>query len=390
MKLFNKNYKEKTSNHVKDHLHILVCMEHYNPLGIIRSLGEAGIRPIAIIIRREKQFVGSSKYLSKVIYAEDIDEALDILRNSYGNCDKKPFVYLSDDYFLQRIDETYDEYKDRFIITNAGEKGRISYYMNKHNINEIARECGMNIPASEVVKRGSLPSSLRYPVITKAIASTSGAWKDDVYICNSEEELVDAYGKIKGETILLQEFVDRKGEFNIDGVSVNHGNSVFLSMITEYVHLIPGRFSNYMRVKNANDDALNNKLKEIIKRIGYEGIFDGEFMLGKDGEIYFLEVNFRPNAFNYASTCAGMNDPYIWAKGMLDGYIDEKENYKRIPRNFYAMVENNDFKDRVVTGDTNILKWLYEFARCNCHYFFNNSDMKPFIRCFIFRKKQRG
>lgn len=28
---------------------IVLCGEHYNPLGIIRSLGEAGIKPIAIV-----------------------------------------------------------------------------------------------------------------------------------------------------------------------------------------------------------------------------------------------------------------------------------------------------------------------------------------------------
>ena len=221
-------------------------------------------------------------------------------------------------------------------------------------------------------------------------SSTSGAWKDDVFICGSEKELIEAYEKIKGERILLQEFIERNGEFNIDGVSVNHGKSVFLSMVTEYINLIPGRFSKYMRVKNADDIELNGKLKKIIGKIGYEGIFDGEFMIGKDGEIYFLEVNFRPNAFNFASTCAGMNDPYIWAKGMLEGIIDEKKNYKRIPKNFRAMVENNDFKDRVLTGDISIFKWIFEFANSNCHYYYNLKDMRPFIRCFAHIKRKKN
>lgn len=369
-----------------NHLHIVLGGEHYNPLGIIRSLGEAGIRPVAIITKGKKKFVGSSKYILKAIHVDDVEEGIRKLLQDYSNLVVKPFVYITDDYFLEAVDTHYDEFKNRFIITNAGGSGRISFYMNKDNINQIASECGMNIPRSEVVQKGILPTNLKYPVITKAISSTSGAWKADSFICANETELKDAYSKIKGKTILLQEFVERAGEFNIDGISVNHGKSIFLSMITDYVYLVPGRYSNYHNVYNPKDEDLNSKLKEIIRRIGYEGIFDGEFMKGKDGKIYFLEVNFRPNAFNYASTCAGMNCPYLWTKGMLEGYVDEKENYRKIPKGFRSMVENMDLKDRIQTRNYSVIKWFYDFIRCDCRFFFNRHDIKPFINALILRK----
>ena len=370
---------------VFDHLHIVLGGEHYNPLGIIRSLGEAGISPIAIITKGNKKFVGSSKYVSKAIRVNDVDEAIHVLLEKFGKLDKKPFLYVTDDYFLEYIDTNYLELKEHFYVTNAGENGRISYYMNKDNLNKLATECGMIIPQSEVVRKGLLPKSLKYPIITKAISSTSGAWKADSFICSSENELKEAYARIKGETILLQEYIERDSEFNIDGVSVDHGNSVFLSMMTDFVYLVPGRYSHYHNVSNPKDENLNEKLKEIIKRVGYEGIFDGEFMRGKDGKTYFLEVNFRPNAFNYASTCAGMNDPYIWAKGMLDGYISE-DNYREIPKGFHSMVENMDFKDRIQTHYSSIIRWFFDFVKCDCHFFFNKRDMKPFIYAFILRR----
>lgn len=370
---------------VKNHLHIVLGGEHYNPLGIIRSLGEAGLRPIAIITKGKKKFVGSSKYVEKAIYVNDVAEGIQVLLSEYVGRKNKPFVYITDDYFLEYVDSHYDEFREHFYITNAGEKGRVSFYMNKDNINKLAAECGMNIPRSEVVNKGVLSHNLNYPIITKAISSTSGAWKADSFICKTEAELKEAYGKIKGEIILLQEFVDRAGEFNIDGISVNHGKSVFLSMITDYVYLVPGRYSNYHNVMNPKDEDLNNKLKEIIRRIGYEGIFDGEFMKGKDGKIYFLEVNFRPNAFNYASTCAGMNDPFLWAKGMLEGYVSD-DNYREIPKGFHSMIENMDLKDRLQTKYSGIFGWFIDFIKSDCHFFFNRKDIMPFINAFILRK----
>jgi len=373
---------------VKDHIHIVLAREHYNPLGIIRSLGEAGLKPVAIVIKGKKNFIGSSKYVSESIYVDDLKGAINVLFARFSNESCKPFVYVTDDWFLEYIDQHYNEFEKAFITTNASENGIITYYMNKDNINKLAAECGMNIPKSEVVIKGELPKNLKYPVITKAIASTSGAWKADSFICKSESELKEAYGKIKGETILLQEFVERAGEFNIDGISVNHGTSVFLSMITDYVYLVPGRYSNYLNVMNPKDEDLNNKLKEIIRRIGYEGIFDGEFMKGKDGKIYFLEVNFRPNAFNYASTCAGMNDPFLWAKGMLEGYVSY-DNYREIPKGFHAMVENMDLKDRLQTKYSSIFRWFIDFIKSDCHFFFNRKDMMPFINAFILRKHRK-
>ena len=42
---------------------IVLCGEHYNPLGIIRSLGEAGVKPIAIVKKNEFQLTSKSKYI---------------------------------------------------------------------------------------------------------------------------------------------------------------------------------------------------------------------------------------------------------------------------------------------------------------------------------------
>lgn len=41
-------------NELKEHLFIFVGEEHYTPLGVIRSLGENGIEPVAIILRNKR------------------------------------------------------------------------------------------------------------------------------------------------------------------------------------------------------------------------------------------------------------------------------------------------------------------------------------------------
>ena len=58
---------------------IVLCGEHYNPLGIIRSLGEAGIKPIAIVKKNEFQLTSKSKYIKKLHFVNSIEEGFNLL-----------------------------------------------------------------------------------------------------------------------------------------------------------------------------------------------------------------------------------------------------------------------------------------------------------------------
>ena len=45
----------------RNHLVIVFAIDHYNPLGVIRSLGENGIRPVYIAIRHRVELGVKSK-----------------------------------------------------------------------------------------------------------------------------------------------------------------------------------------------------------------------------------------------------------------------------------------------------------------------------------------
>ena len=101
----------------KKHLCIVFAIEHYNPLGQIRSLGEAGVHPIHIAIKGKIKIASSSKYISECHYAESINEGYDILINKYGSIAKttgiKPYVFCSDDKTIGYLDLHYNDLKDK-------------------------------------------------------------------------------------------------------------------------------------------------------------------------------------------------------------------------------------------------------------------------------------
>ena len=57
----------------------------------------------------------------------------------------------------------------------------------------------------------------------------------------------------------------------------------------------------------------------MLEEIGFEGIFDAEFLIGPDDKYYFLEINFRNTTWSYASDVLGMPLAYTWVKSTLGG-----------------------------------------------------------------------
>ena len=85
---------------------IVLCEEHYNPLGIIRTLGEAGIRPTVVIKRNPLMKIASkSRYIGRLHFVDNYDEALSWIIANYSNCEGKTFILTSDDVAVRCLEE---------------------------------------------------------------------------------------------------------------------------------------------------------------------------------------------------------------------------------------------------------------------------------------------
>lgn len=367
----------------KDHLCIVMAIEHYNPLGQIRSLGEAGVKPVYIAIKGRAKIASTSKYISKCHYVDTVEEGYKVLLREYGNVasetGKKPFLFSSDDKGVGFLDLHYDELKDKFTFFNAGKHGRINEFMDKHNILELAKKHGLNILENRVCRRGEIPENINYPVITKSISPNIGGWKSDVHICHSEEELIEAYKSIEAPTVLVQKYIEKQNEYCMEGFSANNGNDVLVAIVSTYNYLLPDYYSPYMTVRNMTNEHIKKALKEMFKEIGFEGIFEVEFLIDQDGTYYFGEINFRNSTWSYASTKAGMPLPVLWAETQEQGYM--AENAAKEFEEFTAMVEPIDYAKRVKTGKIDLAEWLKDFKEAKCGYYYSADDLEPWRVC---------
>ena len=355
---------------------IVFAIEHYNPLGVIRSLGEKGEFPIYIAEKGKTQLASKSRYLSKCHYVDTVEEGYNLLLSEYGNEKLKPYLIMTDDHTIGYLDDRYEEWKDKFVSFNAGCNGGINKYIDKGEILWLAKKCGLDVADTVVVKHGDIPQNLQFPIITKSISPNVGGWKADVFICYCREELEEAYKKIKAPRLLLQKYIEKKNELEYYGFAINHGNDVFISIGVDFLYLIPGYYSPYMNVFIPPYPDIQEKISAMIREIGFEGIFSCEFVRDADDNLFFLEINFRNATWSYASTCAGMNLPYLWAESMDKGAIQEKAKVEF--ETFQAMVEPIDFGKRVDTGKASIAEWAEDFRNAKCTYYYNHDDIQPY------------
>lgn len=361
-----------------DRVFIVFAIEHYNPLGIIRSLGEKGICPVYIAEKGKAELASRSKYISKCHYVDTVEEGYEILLKEYGNAEtsQKPFLYCADDHTMGFLDDHYEEIKDKFVFFNAGCNGGINRYIDKGEILRLAKECGLDFAETVVCNKGDVPEGIKYPLITKSISPNVGGWKSDVFICQNEKELREAYEKIQAPRLLLQQYVEKKNELEYYGFAINHGEEVFISIAADYLYLIPGYYSPYMNVFHPPYPEVQQKVADMIRKVGFEGIFSVEFLRDEKDELYFLEINFRNATWSYSSTVAGMDLPYLWAKCMDEGAIPKDIKVSFEP--FTAMVEPIDYGKRVDTGKVTVAEWAKDFKEAKCTYYYNREDMEPY------------
>ena len=361
------------------HKVIVFAQEHYNPLGLIRSLGENGINPIFISVKRKGPVACLSKYISVCHHVDNVEQGFELLKE-YGNEEQKPYVLFSDDMCIGYVDQHYDELKDKFICYNAGRQGRINEFMDKQKILDIAKKHGFNVLDSVVVKTGIVPEGLKYPIITKDISPTAGGWKSDVFVCQNEDELRVAMTKITSPEVQIQPFINKKNEYAIEGFSINHGNEIFFGTTLTWKYLIPGYYSPYHDVTMFKDKELGEKIRGLFEEIGFEGIFEVEFLIDQDDTYFFLEANFRASAWNYSSTVVGMPLSYLWVKSMNAGHIDPAD--EKVFEDFTDMSEVIDYGIRVDGGKISLAEWLRDFKAAKGTYYYNEKDMGPFEHLF--------
>ena len=347
-----------------------------NTLGQIRNFGEMGMKSIVVWYGNDHHKPTGSRYTQEFYEVNGIDDGIDFIIKNFAEPGKKHLLSTDNDGIVGALNHRYDELKDYFYFFNAGEKDRLNELMPKEVLCVLAEECGLKIPKTELVDIGVLPTKLKYPIFTKSADSFKISWKESVSICRTESDLVKYYEQYKLGKVLLQEYIEKKNEFILQGVSVNDGKDVFIPIQGSYYRLPDDAYGSFLHFeRSAISTDLYEKLKRMFEKIRYSGVFEIEFLQDKNDELYFLEINFRHTLWTHTFTDMGMNLSRVWAEAVVAGKIVNVDGPIHEPHKL--MNELIDFKRYVVTRKMKLSEWIRDFKSANSYVFWDSKDKMP-------------
>lgn len=353
---------------------IVVAYNTFNSYGVVRSLGEGGIKPYLVCDNNSIQFVSKSKWVFDSLTFSDKSEVLSLLRDNFNNEEAKPIVICCDDRLQAEVDSHYSELSHKFYLSNCGEiEGEIEKLMDKDIQADIARQSGLIVPQSCFIPvGGSIPEDLSYPCIAKPHKSISGS-KSDIRICHNYNQLLEVAGT---KDFTVQQFIEKDYEIILWGTSIGNGE-YYIPGVTRKIRQFPNEWgmSSFCALESFDKHpGLDYKaIITFLRNLQYTGMFSIE-MAVKDGKYYFLEINLRNDGKQYFATAAGANLPLMYCRSLL-GLPKEQVSVK-LPT--FAMGELTDIH-HVFRGKISFLTWLRDLFRTKCFFILNFGDLRPFI-----------
>lgn len=370
--------ENKTVNieEIQKHKFIVIGGDAVNALGVIRSLGEAGIKThiLGEWAPNHNAALSQSKYVESVEVVQNNDDIYRVLIDKYGHEEYKPFIFFTWEGHETFCDLHYDELKDKFFFYNAGSQGALNQLLDKTYQCKLAEQSGIRVPKYTVVAKGTLNHGIAYPIITKTVSSYIPSWKHDMVVCHNEQELEEAYQKIEAESVIIEEFIEGVCEVDLKGFSINDGQEIFFTHLKTWKKK-EDKAGNIMYFEPCHDELFKQKLSQLIKTAKYNGIFDAEFIQDKEGNLFFLEVNWRTGMYNYNHILEGINLPYLWAKSTLEGQIDSESILVK-PIKYIAFDEMSAFT-HCLHNPKYFPHWLHLLRVADVLYFYNKLDSKP-------------
>ena len=300
--------KEKTYTvlSTKGFKKILIANRGEIALRVIRACRELGIESVSIYSENEKDSlhvkfadksynIGKAKnYLSiKKIVKLAKQAECDAIHPGYGFLSENPkFAKLCEKKGIKFIGPSYQ------MIKKLGDKIEAKKGMTKANVPVIE---GMKDNVKTAKDALSIARKIGYPLIIKA---ASGGGGKGMRIVTKEDEVVNAYESAKKEalnafdddSVYMERYLEDPRHIEFQILADRHGNVIHLG---ERDCSIQRRHQKL--VEEAPSPALDNELRKkmgdaavnAIKSIGYEGAGTVEFLLDKNKNFYFIEMNTR-------------------------------------------------------------------------------------------------
>lgn len=288
---------------------ILIANRGEIAVRIIRACREMGIRTVAIYSEADKDALhvkladeaicigpapSNKSYLNmKAILETACLTGADSIHPGFGFLSENAnFAKICQEMGIKFIGPDYK------LIELLGNKSKAKETMKRAGVPVVPGSDGLIYSKTQAV---NLAEQIKYPVMLKASAGGGGR---GIRVAYSKEELEKEYDIVKQEakvsfnddSLYLEKFVENPRHVEIQILADEHGNCIHLG---ERDCSVQRRNQKVLEETPSGiiDEKLRNKMGETavkaVKEIGYSNAGTIEFLVDKNKDFYFMEMNTR-------------------------------------------------------------------------------------------------
>ena len=323
-----------------------------NALGVVRSLGEMGVRPFFVQLGYRANFVRASKYLGGSTVVSTVEEIVPYLTVLGRKLETKALLIATSDQTTAIVSQAYDKLSRFFYLPHSIDGVGLEFKMDKLWQHDLATKYGIQTPKTWIVDNSSFDdiAQITYPCFTKSRNSLAGG-KSNSHICYNQGELKEILSQTS-DKIIVQEQIKRITEVDLLGFVDDEGS---ICMPTGYYYLNLKESSYGTKAIHDSSEQIEKKfdlddrvILNFIQAIGYRcGFFSVEYLIDQDNRALFTEINLRNDAHTYGATQYGANIHYgLYAKV----HKIESEERLRLKRPQTMIADQLDFFDTVYSS----------------------------------------
>ena len=276
---------------------------------IIRACREMGIRTVAVYSEADKEALhvsladesicigpapSNKSYLNmKAILEAACLTGCDSIHPGFGFLSENPrFAKICEEVGIKFIGPTHN------LIELLGNKSKAKETMKQAGVPVVPGSEGLIYSKEQAIK---IANEIKYPVILKA---SSGGGGKGIRIAYNEEELKKGYNLVKQEakisfnddSIYIEKFIENPRHVEIQILADEHGNVIHLG---ERDCSVQRRNQKILEETPSSilEDKTRKKMGEAaikaVKEIGYTNAGTIEFLVDKNQDFYFMEMNTR-------------------------------------------------------------------------------------------------
>ena len=288
---------------------ILIANRGEIALRVIRTCKEMGIKTVAVYSTADKDSLpvrfadeavcigppeSSKSYLSisNIIAAAEITNA-DAIHPGYG--------FLSENEKFSRVCQ---EHGIKFIgalpeqIASMGDKATAKATMIKAGVPCVPGSVGLLKDVADAKKQAK---KIVYPVIMKATAGGGGkgmriVWKEEDLEAAWDSARKESAAAFGNDGLYMEKYIEEPRHIEIQIAGDQHGNACHLSerdcsIQRRHQKLVEETPSPFMT--DALREKMGNAAIKAAKAVNYEGVGTVEFLVDKNRDFYFMEMNTR-------------------------------------------------------------------------------------------------